>query len=920
MAFEHVKRGAMEAVKLVARQQQGENRNQGSNSLSGLVSTLVPVLLLALVYVFAFTFLRRKFPRVYAPRSYLEPLPETQRTPKMTDKLMGYVIDMKTHRDHYILNHSSLDGYLFVRFFKLMVIICFAGCCITWPVLFPVNATAGGGQEQLDILSWSNVLPGPRYYAHCFIGMIFYSFVMFAITRETLYFINLRQAYLLSAWSASRMSSRTVIYTGVPKKYLTEATLRTIFPRVKQAWFVTNTDDLEEKVEERDKAAMKLETAEIKLSKEANARRLKALKKSQKSKNADGDAEAAIHGDGMQWLDAKKRPTHRLKLLIGKKVDTIDWARTELEKLIPEVEVEQDKHISGKVDLVPAVIIEFEDQAAAQYAYCVTPHNIPQTFAPRAIGVNPASIIWKNLSLSYTSRTIRWIGATAFITAMVIFWAIPVAVVGIISNVNYLTTEVTFLAWINDIPTVILGVVTGLLPVVLLAVLMALVPIICRFAAKISGCVSLAEIELQTQSWYFAFQVIQVFLITTFTSAASSVAAQIFQNPGSAVSLLATNLPKASNFYINYFILYGVAQSAKFLFNIGAFVGFVILAKFLDTTPRKMYNRYMKMAQLGWGSTYPVFTNLGVIAITYSVIAPLVLGFATVGLGLLYLAYRYNFLYVYGDEIDTHGASYARALQQLTTGVYLSQLCLIGLFAIGVADAPEATGALILMIIFLIFTVIFHLMMRSALKPLTQFLPRNLLIESEVPHAAGREAGEHNNMSSHQLHPGYDTPAAKPREDSDGTVYTDEKATAAANNGTNGAEMQHAASNVNDISALHDGAAPNRTLTARFKAWFQPHNSDAVSMSKLLHPSLHQALPAYSAEVAKQAYMHPLIAAEKPQLWIVRDDMGISQREVTESSKVVAITDEGAHFNEKNKVVWDTPATEAPLWEKILPY
>jgi hypothetical protein len=40
--------------------------------------------------------------------------------------------------------------------------------------------------------------------------------------------------------------------------------------------------------------------------------------------------------------------------------------------------------------------------------------------------------------------------------------------------------EVPFLSFINDIPSVILGVVTGLLPSILLSVLMALVPIVCR--------------------------------------------------------------------------------------------------------------------------------------------------------------------------------------------------------------------------------------------------------------------------------------------------------------------------------------------------------------------------------------------------------------------------------------------------------
>jgi uncharacterized membrane protein len=55
-----------------------------------------------------------------------------------------------------------------------------------------------------------------------------------------------------------------------------------------------------------------------------------------------------------------------------------------------------------------------------------------------------------------------------------------VAFVGVVSQINYLTEQFPWLGWINDIPSVILGVVTGLLPVVMLAILMALVPIVCR--------------------------------------------------------------------------------------------------------------------------------------------------------------------------------------------------------------------------------------------------------------------------------------------------------------------------------------------------------------------------------------------------------------------------------------------------------
>ncbi len=76
--------------------------------------------------------------------------------------------------DSYVLNHQSLDGYLLLRFLKIATVICFVGCLITWPILFPVNATGGGGQNQLNLLSFSNVTGNKyRYLAHTFIAWIF---------------------------------------------------------------------------------------------------------------------------------------------------------------------------------------------------------------------------------------------------------------------------------------------------------------------------------------------------------------------------------------------------------------------------------------------------------------------------------------------------------------------------------------------------------------------------------------------------------------------------------------------------------------------------------------------------------------------------------------------------------------------------
>jgi calcium permeable stress-gated cation channel len=81
--------------------------------------------------------------------------------------------DFRLLDDQFVLRHQSLDGYLFLRFFKCIILICFVGCCITWPILFPVNATGGGEASQLDKLTFSNVNKNGRLYAHAIVAWLF---------------------------------------------------------------------------------------------------------------------------------------------------------------------------------------------------------------------------------------------------------------------------------------------------------------------------------------------------------------------------------------------------------------------------------------------------------------------------------------------------------------------------------------------------------------------------------------------------------------------------------------------------------------------------------------------------------------------------------------------------------------------------
>lgn len=131
--------------------------------------------------------------------------------------------------------------------------------------------------------------------------------------------------------------------------------------------------------------------------------------------------------------------------------------------------------------------------------------------------------------------------------------------------------------------------------------------------AKLAGEPSLSRVELFTQNAYFAFQVIQLFLVTTLSSAATAVAKQIVDSPMDAPGILASKLPRASNVYISYFIVQGLTIATGVLTQVVGFFVFTLLYKFLANTPRAMYNKWANLSAISWGSTLPVYTNIVVI-------------------------------------------------------------------------------------------------------------------------------------------------------------------------------------------------------------------------------------------------------------------------------------------------------------------
>lgn len=243
--------------------------------------------------------------------------------------------------------------------------------------------------------------------------------------------------------------------------------------------------------------------------------------------------------------------------------------------------------------------------------------------------------------------------------------------------------------------------------------------------------------------------------------------------------------------------------------------------------------------------------------IAYSCIAPLVLGFAAVGLAFFYFSYRYMLLFTVNPKIDTKGHCYTIALQQILTGVYIAELCLLGLFSL-----RQATGPAIIIGVLFLATILFNATTNKYFDPLEKFLPADLTAEEEgegAPLLSDRDA-EEGQAESH-IHRIVERTPLPPKY----------------------------------LSPLARFFDPQRYASHRaMRAWLRESSEWD-----------EDDVPTYTDEQLRKAYLDPAFTSSTPIVWVPRDEGGASKNIVEELEKAeVEASDEGAWVDEKGQLKW----------------
>ncbi|KLT42385.1 DUF221-domain-containing protein [Cutaneotrichosporon oleaginosum] len=718
---------------------------------------------------------------VYEPRTYI-PAREKQAEPLGRNLILPIWKIIKADPKD-ILRKNGVDPYLFLRFVAMLAKALIPIWFVSWIVLMPVNSARMSGKDGLDQFTFGNVARNQqdRYWAHLVLIYVFNAWWFYLIWKEMAHWLEIRQQYLVSPSHSKLAQASTILVTGIPEHLMEERALAKLFSHlpggVRRIWLVRNLKDMPDVYDRREKACKILESAQVELMKKACMRKRKLAREIKKATrkgrpipehctapanppNEDGTPLSLAD----ELVPRKDRPLHRLKphwapfrlgfFGIGEKVDAIEWAQKEIVECTALLTEERQK-LAKDIDTpgfsnenYPArssAFVHFNQQIAAHMAQQCLTYQQPFRMNYRYIEQSPENVIWGNMRLNAYEINVRRAISYAITGGLIFAWAPLTALVGGLANVVTLVEKWKWLSWlIGDSfgKQLLQGIFTGIIPPVLLALLTMIFPIVLRLLSTFQGTVSKTEVELDVMNRYFVFLVIHAFLITTLASGLVAAIKPLMDNPASIASILATNLPTASTFFITRILLQFTGLIGNLLQPVTVVLYYVrvILG---GGTPRRIFNSRYQLEEPEFGTEYPNVTVYANIMITYMIISPVINGFGACFCMLAYFVYKYLYMWVMDlpPSADTGGLFFPKAITQIFIGFYIQEVCLCALFFLArneqnkVSALPQA----ILMIILIVLTAAFNWLIKTMYNPLKVSLPLSMADLSYGMPDAGEE-------------------------------------------------------------------------------------------------------------------------------------------------------------------------------------
>ncbi|GAA5948371.1 hypothetical protein JCM3765_001391 [Sporobolomyces pararoseus] len=425
-------------------------------------------------------------------------------------------------------------------------------------------------------------------------------------------------------------------------------------------------------------------------------------------------------------ITSKKRPTLRPHWF-SKKVDALEYYAEQFRKADEAVR----KRRMGKFRPTGTAFVTFQTLASAQIA-AQTVHYPSATEFKTELAPEPRDINWGNLNLSNSSTFIRRVLVVLVMLLLLSVWSVPVAALASLLSWNTVKETVPKLAKFLDKSPQLRGVVQTTLPSLALVIFNNLLPFFLEALSIFQGLQARSWIELSQLKKYHVSLVLTTLLVP-ISASTYQLLQDISQSPAKFLDKLTDTLPKTRNFAVAYVMLSGLGLMPLQLLELGTVIPRYFFQTFLTKTPRE-YAELNSPSMVNLGVVYPQALLIWTLGLTYSIIMPVILPFATLYFGLAYLCYKYRLLFVFYRPYESRGQAWPIAFNRVGLALLIFQIFMFGLFTV-----RKAFLLSFLMIPLSLSTIYIMYYFNLIYSPLSKFI--NLSQAAQVTHG-GRLAGD----------------------------------------------------------------------------------------------------------------------------------------------------------------------------------
>jgi len=393
----------------------------------------------------------------------------------------------------------------------------------------------------------------------------------------------------------------------------------------------------------------------------------------------------------LQFLTLAQQETGRRPLRFHffkcHKVDEITFVEQKIQKIDAKIAA-----IHRPLKQAPATFVTFPSISEANNFVTNVKH-------PLTLTVNKApcvdDVMWSSFSVSTITKNLYTLLVIFATVLLLFFWGIPVAFVQGLANLDALgrVGGLHFLRGTSNWATIPRGLVQGFLPPLVLIIFFSLIPLILRKLNTLRAPETYSKLDRLVLVSYYAFDVINVFLVSAFAGGIFNIIAQLRQHLSSSTvaDLLGSTIPGQSDFFINLILAYSfITWPIRLLRLPELFKRYSKIRKANTQTERLFYER---PAPRLYSPTYTIELLIYTIAISYSFIAPFIVPWTIIFFVISHFILKFEVLYVNTPENYGRGAHYKSVfgcgMAGLLIGhfIFYSTLCLKG-FPESAALAP----------------------------------------------------------------------------------------------------------------------------------------------------------------------------------------------------------------------------------------